>query len=649
MANNFDIHKWATAQRQNILLWATLCTCFGAALYFTLGQEPALWIVITSVIIGIVGAFGFRKNPLLLLGAMFVFGFGYGGIYTHVKSPQMIPHDIHGITISGNVTAVTTTPDKTRILLDTPDFGSVRVSTELNNNISVGDYISGDGGLFKPHTSDIPNGFDPARHAYFSGPNASGYIKDIKITHTADSGAHSVQEYIKNQTNSFLTRALVLGDKNALSNTARAVWTANGMAHIWSISGYHISLVAGWLFIIFYFIFRLCPPIVRRVPAKVPALICAWLGLIGYVLLSGTAVATVRAFIMTTLVMIAFIIGRSAFSLRTIGIAMFAIVLFNPYFVMRAGFQLSFAAIFGIVWLWQIATPKMPRGKLLKYLYGAILTTAVATLFTAPFVAAHFGSVQIYGILGNLVFVPIFSFILMPLVVLGTITALLGFGAPLLLAHKIYDTIFHWAESIANLPAATINTANISNACLCLMILGLACLVFVRNLDSFKSVAMRHLNLVLCGLFMLGGITIATFTPRPVFYISTDHKLIAAIQDGKLKFNKTHDSGNFFAFDTWKKSNGERTGTENEKLTKESGIYLVETNKWKLAYIPTFIPLTKSFASLCESPDIKYIASFLDVNSDKCQNKIIRGGAVIYPSGRIKYVTSNRLWHNPQK
>ena len=649
MANKFDIHLWCKAQIQNVLLWAALTTCFGAAFYFTYSKEPNIWLIVLCALVGLTCAIIFRKRPAVLLSAMFVFGFGYAGIFSHIKSVPKLSHDIHGITISGTVLDITNTNDKTRLLINSADFGRIRVSTELNDNIIVGDYVSGGGGLFKPKVADIPNGFDFARHAYFSGLSASGYINDIKLTHAPDSGAYSIRHRIKTHTNSFLTDTLVLGDKNALSRRAREIWATNGMAHIWSISGYHISLVAGWLFIVFFFLFRLCPPIVRHIPARIPALVCAWLGLVGYVILSGASVATLRAFIMTTLVMLAFIIGRTAFSLRTVGIAMFTLVLFNPYFVMRAGFQLSFAAIFGIIWLWQIAKPNMPKSKILRYIYTAFLTAAVACVFTTPFIAAHFGAIPLYGVLGNLIFVPVFSFFVMPLVIIGTIFAMFGIGAPLTLAHKTYDVIFHWAENISGLPAATIGTPCVSNLAIILIIIGLACLVFIRNIDSFKSIIARHLNLVFCCLFICGGLLVSVLTPKPIFYISNDHKLIGAVINGKLKFNKTHDSGNFFAFDTWKKSNGEQAGTENKKLSKQSGIYSITTPKWNLAYIQSFVPLSKNFSSLCESENIKFIASFFDINSEKCADKIIHGGAVIYPSGRIKYVTSNRLWHNPQK
>ena len=131
----------------------------------------------------------------------------------------------------------------------------------------------------------------------------------------------------------------------------RQVWATNGVAHIWSISGYHITLVMGWLFVLFYLIFRMYPKLVRRVPARIPAIICAWGGLIGYVILSGGGIATLRAFLMATLVMLAFVFGRNVISLRMASIAFIVLFTINPHFITHAGFQLSFAAVFGILWL----------------------------------------------------------------------------------------------------------------------------------------------------------------------------------------------------------------------------------------------------------------------------------------------------------
>lgn len=638
------MRDWLKAQSS--FLWIPIFLAFGMALYFSLFSEPNIGVLSSIFAVGIISGILLRKFPIVVLISFFAIGFGYAGIYTHIKTIKPLSHDIHGIEISGTITDLDYANGKTRIYLETENFGNVRVSTEQETVFHIGDKISGTGGLFKPKPADIPNGFDFARWSYFDNIAGTGYIKDINIIYTPESGVYSIRENIKNLTNSFLVDTLVLGYKHELPDGHREIWATNGIAHIWSISGYHMTLVAGWLFIIFYLIFRCFPYIVRRIPARIPALACSWIGLCAYVLLSGTSVATFRAFIMATLVMVAFILGRNAISLRMATIAFVIILGINPSYVIHAGFQLSFAAIFGILWLWNDVRPQMPKLRILKYLYAAFLTTVIASVFTTPFVISHFGNIPIYGIIGNLIFLPIFSFLIMPLVFIGTMVAIIGINSPILLAHIIYDYCFNIAERIANLPTPNIGLGMIPNAALVMFIIGLSCLIFIKNCDRFKFAIARHTNIVLCVIFVLIGTIIYINEPKPIFYIANNHKLIAGVIDGKLHFNKSHDSSNFFAFDTWKISNGEKTGTEIKLLSKKSGVYKIHYPKFDIVYIQSFVPLSKNIASVCSDSNIKYFASYFDINTEKCTATIIKNGAVVYENGKIKYIPFNRLWHN---
>ena len=646
---NTDMKNFLSNQYQNTFLWVPIFLAFGMAYYFSVGPEPSIVKLILALITGTCGIFLFRKIPFVALLMCLFFGFGYAGLYTHIKNTPQLSHDIHNIEITGRIIDIDHTEEKTRIHLKTDDYGIIRVSTSDKLELKPGAIISGDGGLFKPKPADAPYGFDFARHAYFNNLTAIGYIKDIKMLYTPESGVYTVRQYVHNKANSFLTDSLLLGYKNAISPEHRDIWVTNGVAHLWSISGYHMTLIAGWLFIIFYTIFRCIPKLVRRVPARIPATICSWVGLVGYVFISGGGVATLRAFIMASLIMLAIILGRSIMSMRIVSFAFIIIALVNPYNIMRAGFQLSFAAIFGILWLWTSVKPRTPHSKIFRYIYSALLTTIIATIFTAPFVLTHFGEIPIYGVLGNLIFLPLFSFILMPLVIIGTICAILGIGSPIIFADTIYNHLYSIATYIAGLPFGNLSVGVPPNASIVFMMLGLACLIFIKNIDTFKILIARHINLVLSVIFITIGTATWLTSPRPIFYISYDHKLIGATIDGKLKFNRSHDSDNYFAFDNWKKLNREKIGTENERLTKESGVYTILRPYWKIVYLPNYSSLSKNIISMCQNPEVKYIASYFDMNSDKCANKIIHGGAVVYKSGHIDYVPSNRLWHNPRE
>lgn len=306
---------------------------------------------------------------------------------------------------------------------------------------------------------------------------------------------------------------------------------------------------------------------------------------------------------------------------------------------MQAGFQLSFAAVFGLIWFWGVVSPKMPKNKILKVITVAILTSVVATIFTTPFVAAHFNSVPLYGLIGNLILLPIFSVAIMPLVMLGTFTAPMGLHFPLDIADVIYNFTLRLADAISGMPFAAISTPHISNAALSLFIIGFLCLMFIKPVKA-------KINYIICGAFFTAGIIVIITTPRPVFYATTDHELVGFAENGKLEFNKSRASNHFFTFDTWKQMNGEATDTKNMRRKHENGVYKFETLNFRLAYIQKFVPLAENIGDMCRDDNIDYIVSYFDIRAPKCAHKILRDGFVIYKSGRIKYTPNARRWHN---
>ena len=308
---------------------------------------------------------------------------------------------------------------------------------------------------------------------------ATGYADEIKIIKQNDANnINNMRQYLHTKSNSFLSDTLILGYKSAISQDVKDTWTATGVGHIWSISGFHMTLVGGWIFALFYLIFRSIPYITRRIPARIPAIICSWFGLLFYLFLSGIDVATIRAFLMTSLIFLAFIFGRNAISMRNICMAFCLIFLINPHYVMQPGFQLSFAAVFGLVWFWGDAQ-YVKRGriqKILRAIYATIMTSVIATIFTAPFVAAHFYALPIYGLIGNLILLPIFSFAIMPLVMISAF----GAGWATDIAHEIYYWTLGIANWISDLPLSTISVPHISNTVMVLMIVGLVSIIFIR-------------------------------------------------------------------------------------------------------------------------------------------------------------------------
>lgn len=625
----------------------------GTGVYFALPFEPIFaypWIIAALSALIIIWR---KPNVIITTILLFIFGFFYAGAFTRLINTPQIKHNLRNAEIIGTVSNIDYTNNKPRIFIKTQNLVAnrttlIRVSIDSDLSMpNVGDTIHSRVTLFRPGGPDAPGAFDYSRWAYFNGLTATGYLNS-HIDAPAHSGTNSIsalRDYIHSKTNSFLSDTLVLGYKNAVPENDVQIWTATGVNHVWSISGFHMTLVGGWLLLLFYLVFRSIPPITRNIPARFPAIVCAWFGLLFYLFLSGVDIATVRAFLMTSLMFIAFLFGRNAFSMRNVCLAFILIYLMNPHYVLQPGFQLSFAAIFGLIWYFDGKSFK--HKSVLRRAWNitryAAMTSIIATIFTSVFVAHHFYSIPIYGLIGNLILLPVFSLAIMPLVIFGTVTALFGWLAPLTWSDAIYNWTLIVANKISTLPYATVQIPHISGSALSVFVLGFLCLMFVRNTDKF-----RHASIILFCIFISFGITIVATAPRPLFYTTSDNELVGFVNDGKLSFNKSRASNHYFAFDSWRQLNFEKPSETNQRFKCTRGVCEFQTPNWDLIYIQKFVPLMKSINKLCkhETPTrTRFIVSYFKIDAPKCNATILNGGFVIYENGKIKYTQTGRWWN----
>ncbi|MBD5400266.1 ComEC family competence protein [bacterium] len=652
---------WIRAQYQNAFLWAPFLMTAGAGAYFTLANNVCGVLCGAAATIACMGII--FKNKYVFRGAgLFLFGFLYTILFTHIFATPQIWRPTRNTEITGRVTSIDYSTDKTRIFLSIPRdviksgvHGNATVRLNIKDDMpipNIGDKINATASIFPPAIADAPETFDYARWAYFNNLSGTGYITDMQIIrHDNAGGITKLRDRLHHAANSFLSDGLVLGYKGTLPSDDRETWTTIGIGHVWAISGFHMTLVSTWFFLIFFAIFRRIPYITRRVPARIPALICAWFGLLMYLLISGMSVATVRAFLMATLIFSAFIIGRTALSMRNICLVFCAIFLINPHYIMQPGFQLSFSAVFGLIWFWSQYRPARRQtriGRTVFAIYAAAMTSIVATIFTAPFVAMHFYAMPMYGLIGNLILLPIFSFAIMPLVFIGTFIAALGWHGPICLAHHVYTFTLDIAQEIVDLPHANIAMPHIPNVAVAIIIFGFLCLMFIRNTENARRI-MRGLRYYIFIACVATGIYIIATAPRPVFYATADHELIAFVENGKLIFSKSYASGHFFTFDTWRQLNGEPVGTPPIKRKAERGVWMYKSENFTVVYIQRFKPLSREIVNMCRDDNIDYIVSYFDVQSPKCNHKILRGGFVIYPDGHVRQSFIPRPWNNPQK
>ena len=642
-------------QYKNLFLWVPFILAFGGALYFSLGTEPNFRFPIIITIL--IGAIIYKyKNVFVRALFLFLFGFFYAMSFTHIINTPQINDSFGFVNINATVRDVNFTNESTRVLLSVPGNQidkelsqnkniNIRVSVKDTDNIpNVGDTISGNLHIFHPSQKYVPGGFDFARWAYFNKISGTGFFNDYKITKSND---NNIRTFIHNKSDSVLTDALVLGYKNVIPENESTIWKSVGVGHVWSISGFHMTLLGTWLFALFHLIFRSISYITKRIPAKYPSIICAWIGLLFYLCISGISTATLRAFLMTTLIFIAIILGRGVLSLRNAALAFLIIFLINPYSVMNAGFQLSFAAIFGLLWFFD--DKKYIKynffGKISHYMYLSFMTALIATIFTLPFIIAHFGYIPIYSLIGNIILLPIFSFAIMPLVMLGTILALFGNHFILNITNDIYNFALSIAQYISNLPHANLSVPDIQNSSLLLIIIGCLFLMFIIKTNS-KKFLVKNINYVLCIICMTFAIINYSTQQKPLFYATDDHELVAFNIDGKLQFNKSRASKHYFAFDTWYKHNNEDVPSKNKRYKCDHGFCVYKTKNWNLAYMQHFTSVLNNIENVCADKSINYIVATFDIKAPNCHGKILQNGLLIYPDGKATEIINHRLWHN---
>ena len=642
-------------QYKNLFLWVPFIMAFGAGLYFSLGTEPnfSFPIIITILIGAIIYKY---KNVFIRATALFFFGFFYAMSFTNIIDTPQIKDTFDFIPINGTVKSIDFTDNSTRVLLK---INAQQLDTELpNKNINIrvsikdsdkipdiGDTISGNIHIFNPSAKYAPGSFDFARWSYFSKISGTGFFKDYEII---KSDSHNeIRTFIHNKSNSKLTDALVLGYKKVIPESERNIWKSVGVGHVWSISGFHMTLIGGWLFALFYLIFRSISYITKRIPAKYPAIICAWFGLILYLCVSGISVATTRAFLMATLIFIATILGRGVLSLRNGALAFLIIFLINPFSIMNAGFQLSFAAIFGLLWFFDDKEyiKRSNINKIGHYLYLSFMTTLIATIFTLPFIIAHFGYIPVYSLIGNIILLPVFSIAIMPLVIIGTILALFGNYFILNMANYIYDFALNIAAHISDLPHANLLMPNISNSVLLLTIIGFLFLILLAKNDS-KKFFIKNINYVLCVSFISVATLIYATQSKPLFYATPDHELVAFNVNGDLQFNKSRASKHYFAFNSWYRFNGEEQPDKNKRYKCNHGFCIYKTPHWNLAYMQNFTATLDNFENTCKDKDIDYIVTTFETDSTICHDKILKNGLMIYPNGKVTEIINRRPWHN---
>jgi len=302
--------------------------------------------------------------------------------------------------------------------------------------------------LMPPASPMLPGSYDFARAAWFAGLSATGSALGPPRVLTPGAGGdrllrlrHALSDHVQSRLGGSaggIATAFASGERGAIAPEDEAAMRDAGLTHLLSISGLHVSAVVGAAYVLAIRLLALWPWLALRVRLPVVAAGTGALAGIGYTLLTGAEVPTVRSCIGAVLVLFALALGRDPLSLRMVAVAALFVMLLWPEAVLGPSFQMSFGAVVAIVAL-HGAEPlrRFAQGReepavlrLGRSLALLLLTGVVIELALLPTGLFHFHRAGVYGALANVVAIPLTTFATMPLIALALLLDLAGIGAP---------------------------------------------------------------------------------------------------------------------------------------------------------------------------------------------------------------------------
>lgn len=443
------------AQRGHLIGWVPLCLACGIGWYFAIRAEPS-WFAV-SLLMG----FAFfcvvcarivhvAIRPVMLGLALIGAGFGVAKWRTEMVAAPVLSFRYYG-PIEGRIVGMDRSgSDAMRLTLDhvflgrlSPDKTPDRVRVSIHGSLPAvpirpGQRIATTGHLSPPSGPAEPGGYDFQRHAWYLGLGAVGYTRNPVLRLAPSEGglpvfearmavSRGVQAALPGEVGAFAA-AIMSGDRSGMSQDTLADLRASNLAHLLAISGLHMGLLTGFVFAVLRSVMVLIPGVGLRWPVKKIAAVGALIAAAGYLALSGGNVATERAFTMVAVMLVAILLGRPALTIRAVAIAAVIILVLQPEALAGPGFQMSFAATTALVFVfrhlrhvdWQ-HWPRWARGAI-----SVVISSFVAGLATAPIAAAHFNQIAHYGLIANLLSVPLMGVLVMPAAVLAACLAPFG-------------------------------------------------------------------------------------------------------------------------------------------------------------------------------------------------------------------------------
>ncbi|WP_420404787.1 ComEC/Rec2 family competence protein [Nisaea sp.] len=553
--------RFQEAERERAGLWLPVGFAAGILIYFDLPFEPPLWTGPGAILISAFALLVGRRRwgsvfsaGLLLAGAA---GFSAAQFRTMNVAAPVLERSVTAA-VAGMVEAVRMTPRGRRVILRVESLGRLPAETlpgrarilllKRDTAPAPGNRIRVFGRFRPPPPPVTPYAYDFQRALFFDGIGAVGFAL---APHSAEADGNGggkagtledlrqvlserIRAALPGDTGA-LAAALLVGDRDWISGSAETAMRDAGIAHLLAISGLHMGLVAGCVFGFVRLLLSISARTALLWPTRAIAAVAALSFATFYLLLSGAAVPTLRAFVMTAIVLCGVVLGRRAISMRLIAFAALAILLVRPDYLLSASFQLSFAAVTALVAVYETGywrgPPRSggPFRKAVRHLLLLALTSLVASLATLPVALHHFQKAALYGVASNLLAVPAAGMWIMPWGVAALVlmplgwesVALVPMGWGLSLVLSLAAEIQSWpyaTHAVGAAPGWVAGLAALSGLWLCLW----------RSRLRYLGAA----PLILASILLL-----VSPWPPPALLISDRGRLIGVHTDAELATN----------------------------------------------------------------------------------------------------------------
>ncbi len=681
-------------ERERLILWIPVLFGVGIFGYFNRTSEPDLKITTSILFVSILITSKIAKSRinllltyLLVIITTIISGFTVAAIYSASLTSPIVNVKDEVVWIRATVDKMETMTTGKRVILSdldlwqpppirkfaaehTPDKIRLTIRTKMEN-ITPGDRVSVKAILSPPPPKPVyPAGYDFAQFAYFNKIGAVGFsIADVKIRKKHDD---ITIEKIRNATSQRITEALsedkqksakiavalLTGEKSGIDKSILESMRQAGLGHLLAISGLHMTLVMATSFFVIRLFLAAIPAIALRYNIKKIAAASALITGLIYLFLTGTPISARRAYIMAGIFFTTILLDRLGTIMRPVAISAIFIMILSPESVTTPSFQMSFAAVIGLIAAFEHSSSLFRNKKteglniikmLLLYTAGVIFSSLVAGLVTLPFSVYHFGRHANYGILANMVAIPLTSFWIMPFGILSLLLMPFGLESIALIPMEWgIRILIDYSFYISSMSNANIAIAEPNNVTIIFTTISLLWICLWRSIIRYIAIVP-----IIIGFYLI-------FNPPEGPDIIVNEKGLFATRtiDGKLAFASFR--GSRYVRSVWLKINGQKyplrikDSNINAKCTKEKCIYntknksvlIIRGNNTHIDDCNDYnlIVNLSTDMTLCSKNDMNNVSKMISLNDLKSE-----GTHAIWLNSEINIKTvkekrGNRLW-----